>query len=66
MYPNVRAEMARNKITLEDLSKVLERTTTTISLKLNGQYPITLNEAKKIKELLSCDMSLEELFEEAT
>ena len=66
MYPNVRAEMARNKITQEEIAKHLDRALTTISLKLSGQYPITLTEAKKIKELLGCDMSLEELFKEAT
>lgn len=66
MYPNVRAEMARNKITQEDIAKVLDRGIATVSLKLSGKYPITLSEAKKIKELLSCELSLEELFEEAT
>ena len=65
MYPNVRAEIARKNITLGELAKELGITLTTLSLKLKGEYPVTLNEAKKIKAVLGCDIPLEKLFEEA-
>jgi cyanate lyase len=65
LYPNCKAELARQDITLEMLAKVLGRSLTTVSLKLNGKYPLTLREAKAIKNFLKVDMPLEELFEEA-
>lgn len=64
MYPNVTAERARRKITLKALAKELGITESTLSQKLNGAYPITLNEAKKIKQVIGADMPLEELFKE--
>lgn len=66
MYPNVRAEMARKKVTLAILGEELNLSTTTISLKLNGKYSISLDEAKKIKKVLETDLPLEILFEEAS
>lgn len=66
MYPNCKAELARQDITLDKLAKVLGVTMTTVSLKLNGKYPLTLREAKAIKTFLKVDMPLEELFEEAS
>lgn len=66
MFPNVRAEMGRKNITLEILSKEVGCTIGTLSLKLNGKYPITLNEAKTIKKVLGVALPLEELFEEAS
>lgn len=65
MYPNCKAELARQDITLEKLAKVLGLAVTTVSLKLNGRYPLTLREAKAIKAYLRVDIPLEELFEEA-
>jgi len=62
MYPNLKAEMARNNITMTKLAEVLDRTTGTISGKLKGNYPFTLDEAKRIKAVLQTDLSLEELF----
>lgn len=64
MYPNVRGEMARKRLTLEPIAKELNITITTLSLKLNGRAPITLNEAKAIKRILETDIPLEILFEE--
>jgi len=64
MYPNLRAEMARNKITQGDLSEALGWASSTTSLKINGKTPITLDEAKIIKALVKTDLPIEELFEE--
>lgn len=66
MYPNVRAEMARRGLTLEPIARELDVTVSTLSLKLTGKYPVTLKEAKKIKEVLKTDIPLEILFEEAS
>lgn len=66
MYPNLKAEMARKGFTLADVSKVLGVRVSTVSDKFNGKYPISLNEAKKIKKMLDVDLTLEELFEEAS
>ena len=65
MYPNCKAELARQGITLDKLANELGLTLTTVSLKLNGRYPLTLREAKIIKAYLNVDIPLEVLFEEA-
>ncbi len=65
MFPNCKAELARKNVTLEKLAKVLGLSVTTTSLKLNGKYPLTLKEAKAIKNYLGVDIPLEVLFEEA-
>ena len=64
MYPNLRAEMARNKITQGDLSEALGWAPSTASLKVNGKAPITLDEAKVIKAIVKTNLPIEELFEE--
>ena len=68
MYPNVKAELARKGITLEKLAEELEqrgmkRTVATLSNKFTGKFPITLNEAKAIKDVLDTEIPIEELFE---
>ena len=62
MYPNVRAEMSRQGLTQTDVSKIWNVTVPTVSLKLSGKYPITLDEAVKLKKELNTTLSLEELF----
>lgn len=64
MFPNLEAERARRNITLADLGEALGVTVGTISLKLNGKYPITFDEAVKIKARIGCDVPLEVLFSE--
>lgn len=76
MYPNVEAERTRAGLLLEPIAEELGITLPTLSLKLNGKYPITFAEAKKIKEIIvrektrkgisvNIDMTLEELFEKS-
>lgn len=64
MYPEVRAEMARQNITLATLAEDprIDCTVSTMSLKLKGRANLTLPEAKAIKEILKSDLTLEELF----
>lgn len=69
MYPNFNAEYSRRNFTLEKLSKEMEkrgyrRTPGTLSQKLNGKFPITLNEAKALKSIVAPDIPLEVLFSE--
>jgi antitoxin component HigA of HigAB toxin-antitoxin module len=64
MYRNVKAEMVRQGLQLKDISEALGKKVPTVSLKLNGKYPLTLDEAKKIKKVLKSDLPLETLFEE--
>jgi transcriptional regulator with XRE-family HTH domain len=64
MYKNVKAEFARKGLTLEIVAKELGVTVSTLSQKMNGKYPFTLNEAKTIKKVLEVDIPLEILFEE--
>lgn len=62
MYPNLDAEMARRKMTRAELADRLKRTRATISLKLNGDAKLTLEEAFMIKNELDTSLSLDELF----
>lgn len=68
MYPNVRAEFARAGLTLESVAKELGISVGTLSVKLQGKFNVSLNEAKKIKEIIKRktgrDIPIEELFEE--
>lgn len=65
MYPNLKAEMARRNMSITDLAEKMAQTSANLSKKLSGKVVLTLKEAKRIKEILGVDMSLEELFEEA-
>lgn len=64
MFKNLEAELKRNNLRRKDLAEALKLNIGTISQKLNGKAPITLNEAKMIKELLNAEISLEELFKD--
>jgi lambda repressor-like predicted transcriptional regulator len=66
MYSNVKAELARKSMTVVDLSKETGIRYQTLADKINGKYPLTLEEAKKIKTALAVTVPLEELFEQTT
>lgn len=63
MYRNAKAEMVRAGLTLAKLSDRMGCTVSTLSLKLNGKFPITLDEARNFKRLVNSDLPLEVLFE---
>lgn len=63
MYPNLRAEMARKKITGAEIAKQIGITNSTFSQKFNGKFDFSLEEAQRIKKALGTDMSIEDLFE---
>lgn len=64
MYSNVKAELARKSLTVVDLSNKTGIRYQTLVDKINGKYPVTLDEAKMIKSALEVDVPLEELFEQ--
>ena len=49
MFPNLEAEMARYKITQNEIAKILGITPTTLSFKLNGKSSLSLKECVEIK-----------------
>ena len=63
MYRTAKSEMLKRGLTLGDVAPLMNISVGTLSLKLNGKYPITLNEAKQFKTIVKSDLSLEELFE---
>lgn len=62
MFPNLDAEMARRKISRQELAKVIDCTPTTLSLKLNGKSVITLTECIKIRNAIDNELSIDYLF----
>lgn len=63
VYPNLEREMLKNDKTVNDIQAVLG----TISLeytvrKLIDEFPITVLDAKKIKNTIGSDLPIEELF----
>ncbi|WP_339161718.1 hypothetical protein [Siminovitchia sp. FSL W7-1587] len=63
MYPNLDAEMARKGIKRKDLAQLFKGRVPTVSEKLNGKYPLLLDEAVRIRETFFPEYSLEYLFE---
>ena len=64
MYRNAKAEMVRAGITLTRLAETMDSHVSVWSEKLNGKRPISLNEAKRFKEIVKSNLPLEKLFEE--
>lgn len=66
MYSNVKAELARKNMTMVNLSNSTGIRYQTLVDKVNGKFPITVEEAKKIKSALAVDIPLDELFEQTS
>lgn len=63
MYRNLRAEMARESITMVDISEYLNVRYATVNDKVNGKYRFYYDEALMIKKHFFPNCSLEYLFE---
>ena len=61
-FPNLRAELARTGIANYELADKLGMCHSTISHKMLGKRPFTLEEAVRIKQVLGTDIPIEELF----
>lgn len=64
IFSNLRAEMARENITIQDIAKVLNRSRETVSSKLNGKSILNLDEAFKINDTFFPKSDLRTLFAE--
>ncbi|TDQ39193.1 helix-turn-helix domain-containing protein [Aureibacillus halotolerans] len=62
MHKNLRAEMARNGVTMENVSKLLGVRLATVSDKVNGKYRFYYDEAHTIKHHFFPECSIEYLF----
>lgn len=62
MYKNLMAELAKQKMSLEELSKEMGIKQETLLLKMESCHGINFKEAVKIKMILKTDMPLEQLF----
>ncbi len=63
MFPNLRAEMVRNGVTVSDISRVTHKTDKSIRNKMNGVGDFTLAEAAAIKDTLFPNFTLDFLFD---
>ena len=62
MYPNVRAEMARRNLSALDLSHKTGIRYQTLTLKLSGMSPVSIREAKAIRDAIDPKLTIDELF----
>ena len=56
LYPNIRAEMGRNHLTIKQLASCLGLSTNTVSFKLNGKREFTLSEIMRMADLFHCSL----------
>lgn len=63
LYKNLRAEMARNRLTVGDLAKALNVRRATVSDKINGKRRFYYEECLKIKKTFFPNLSIEYLFD---
>ncbi len=63
MFPNLRAEIARQNLSVAGLAKLIGMKQSTMSDKYHGRSNFSLDDAIKIKEALGLEMSIEELFQ---
>ena len=65
MYPNLRAEITRHNLTMAQVADAIGLSVTHFSLKMNGKYGFTLEEAFSIKKFLNTKLSLDVLFQQS-
>ena len=64
MFSNLRAEMARQQVTIQGIANVIGVGRDAASQKLSGKTPITLSEAFKIEGAYFPDLDIRYLFSE--
>jgi hypothetical protein len=64
MHRNLKAEMARNDITALTLSEKTGIRYQTLTAKIAGTSPITIKEARKIRDAVNPNLTIDELFDE--
>lgn len=61
-YYNLKAEMAKKNITIQDIAVCIHKSYQTTHSKVTAKSPITIEEGISIKRLLNTNMPLETLF----
>lgn len=61
-YSNLRGEMAKKKILMEDISELLKIHRNSVANKLNGKSAFTIEESMKVQEHFFPDLELKYLF----
>lgn len=61
-YSNLKAELARKGVSMEEVSKALEIHRNSVANKINGDTPFTVEEAFKIQKRYFPKLSLDYLF----
>lgn len=56
MFDNLRAEMRRHNKTNTDIGKILGISANSVSLKLNGKTPFTLEEIRRLANAFNCSL----------
>ena len=56
MFANLRAEMKRHNKTNNDIGKILNISANSVSFKLNGKRPFTLDEIHKLADEFNCSL----------
>lgn len=62
MYPNLKAEMARNNIEIKMIMDVTGKSRGAVSNNLNGRGSFSIDEAIKIRNAIFPDASIDYLF----
>ena len=62
-YPNLRAEMARADISIQDIANVIGTARDTVGAKLSRKRSLTLDEAFEIANMFFPDKDVQYLFE---
>lgn len=62
IYPNLRAEMARKNVSVQDISEVIETGRDTAGGKLSGKRPLLFDEAIAITDRFFSDKDIRYLF----
>lgn len=63
MFKNLDSEMAKSGLKRGKLAKAIDMPASTLSEKLNGKYPLTIDECKAIRDVINEQYSLDYLFE---
>lgn len=55
-YPNIKAEMGRNNLTIKGLAETLGLSANSVSFKLHGKREFTLSEIEKMATFFGCSL----------
>ena len=65
VFQNLKAEMARNNVTVSDFARLLNKTERSVRDKINGKGDFTWSEITAIRSKFFPDLGIEYLFERA-